>query len=102
MKKTNELFKLLIPAMLVATAIAVIFASLALCLTYSPDHGNINMKSPYAIFFVTTVLIALVVPPLFVVGFKELKISRTKRDLLFGRIASILTLLNEMCILFVL
>ena len=76
--------------MFVATAIAVIFASLALCLTYSPDHGNINMKSPYAIFFVTTVLIALVVPPLFVVGFKELKISRTKRDLLFGRIASIL------------
>ena len=80
--------------MFIATAIAVIFASLALCLTYSSDHGNINMKSSYAIFFVTTVLIALVVPPLFVVGFKELKITRTKRDLIFGRVASMLLLLG--------
>ena len=80
--------------MLGATVLAVIFASLALCLTYSPDHGNINMKSPYAVFFVTTVLIALVVPPLFVVGFKDLKITRTRRDLIFGRVASMLLLIG--------
>lgn len=80
--------------MLGATVLAVIFASLALCLTYSPDHGNINMKSPYAIFFVTTVLIALIVPPLFVVGFKDLKITRTRRDLIFSRVASMLLLIG--------
>ncbi|MBO5380194.1 MAG: hypothetical protein J6A90_07705 [Clostridia bacterium] len=94
MKKTNELFKILIPVMLGATAIAVLFASLALCLTYTPDHGNIDMKSAHAIFFVTTILIALVAPILFVVAFKDLKITRTKRDLLFGKIASTLVLIS--------
>ncbi len=79
--------------MLVATAIAIIFASLALCLTYLEDQGNIDMKSPYAIFLVTTMLIALVVPILFVIAFKDLKITRTKRDLPFGKIASALVLL---------
>jgi hypothetical protein len=94
MKKTNELFKLLVPVMLAATAFAVVFASLALCLTYSPDHGNIDMKSAFAIFFVTTVLIALVAPIFFVIAFKELKITRTKRDLPFGKTASLLVALS--------
>ena len=92
MKKTNELFKILIPVMLIATAVAVIFASLALCLTYTQEHGNIDMKSSYAVFFVTTILIALVLPILFVIAFKDLKITRTRRDLKFGKFASALVL----------
>lgn len=80
--------------MLIATVVAVVFAALALCLTYAPDHGNIDMKSSYAVFFVTTILIALVLPILFVIGFKDLKITRTKRDLPFGRVASALFLLS--------
>lgn len=93
MKKTNELFKILIPVMLVATVIAAVFSALALCLTYSVDHGNIDMKSAYAVFFVTTFLIALVAPILIVIMFKDLKITRTRRDLLFGKIASTLLLI---------
>lgn len=74
--------------MLVATVVAVVFASLALCLTYSHAHGNIDMTSAFAVFFVTTLLIALILPILFIIAFKDLKITRTKRDLLFGKIAS--------------
>lgn len=94
MKKTNELFKILIPVLLAATAIAVVFASLALCLTYSIDNGNIDMKSPYAVLFVTTMLIALIAPIVIVVLFKELKITRTKRDLPFGKISAVLFLIS--------
>ena len=94
MKKTNELFKILIPVMLATTAIAAIVSSLALCLTYTRASGNIDMKSALAIFFVTAFLIALVVPILFVIAFKDLKITRTKRDLMFGKVASALFVIS--------
>lgn len=94
MKKTNELLKLLIPAMLIATAVAIIFASLALCLTYTPEDGNINMKTGYAVIFVITLLIALIVPFFFIIAFKDMKITRTRRDLKFGKIASLLVAIS--------
>ena len=94
MRKNNKLFKIFIPVMLFSVLIAITFASLALSITYIEDTGNINMKSPLAIFFVITILAALVTPIIFVFLFKDLRITRTKRDLLSTKITSaILTLI---------
>ncbi len=92
MKKVNKLFKIFIPVLLASVALAILFASLALCLTFYEDTGNINMISPLAIFFVTFVLISLVIPVIFVFLFKDLKITRTKRDLPIIKFAAALIL----------
>lgn len=78
--------------MIFSVMLAITFASLALSITYLPDTGNINMKSPLAIFFVITILIALIVPMIFVFLFKELRITRTRRGLPVTKIASSLLL----------
>ncbi len=89
MKKVNRLFKIFIPALLAATLLALVFAILAVVLTYSHSTGNIEMMSPLSIFFVVTLLIALIVPVVFAILFKELKITRTKRDLIVVKIAAL-------------
>ena len=89
MRKIHKLFKIFIPAMLGSTLIAATAAALALCLTYQPDIGNIRMRSPLAIFFVITTLLATVVPVVFITMFNDLKINRTKRDIPSVRFASI-------------
>lgn len=94
MKRTNKLFKLFIPLLLLSTLLATVFSSLALCKTFYEDTSNINMKSPYAIFFVIFVLIALVLPAVFAILFKDLKITRTKRDLPIIKLAASILLVS--------
>lgn len=93
MKRTNKLFKLFIPILLFTTLLAIIFSSLALCLAFYEDTGNINMKSPLSIFFVVFILIALAVPVVFAILFNDLKITRTKRDLPIIKLAAIILLI---------
>ena len=88
MRKNNLLFRIFVPAMFLSVFFAIIFASLALCITYQKDLGNINMRSPLAIFFVLTILIAIVIPVVFAILLKDLKITRTKRDLVTSKIAA--------------
>ena len=89
MRKINKLFKIFIPVLLAAVLVAATVAALALCLTYQEDIGNIRMRSPLAIFFVITTIIATVIPVVFISLFKEMKINRTRRDLLCVRFASV-------------
>ena len=94
MKRTNKLFKLFIPLLLFCTLLAIVFSSLALCLTFYEDTGNINMKSPLAIFFVIFILIALALPAVFAILFSDLKITRTKRDLPIIKLAASILLVS--------
>lgn len=94
MKRTNKLFKLFIPLLLLCTLIAIVFSSLALCTTFYEDTGNINMKSPLAIFFVIFILVALAVPVVFAILFTDLKITRTKRDLPIIKLAASILLVS--------
>lgn len=94
MKKTNKIFNVFLLAALAFTVLGIVFSTLALFLTYTEFRANIKVNSVHSILFIVFTSLAFLLPIAQAIVIKDYKVTRAKDDMLFVKIAAVLSILS--------
>lgn len=94
MKKTNKIFNVFLLTTLAFVVLGVVFSTLALFLTYTEFKGNIKVNSVYSILFIVFTSLAFLLPIAQAIVIKDYKVTRAKNDMLFIKIASLISIVS--------
>ena len=94
MKKTNKIFNVFLLATLAFVVLGIVFSTIALFLTYTEFRANIKVNSVYSILFIVFTSLAFLLPIAQAIVIKDYKVTRAKDDMLFVKIAAVLSILS--------